>query len=133
MKNDALNRFKEEMNRRGLIRKIQVCANLIPPPPGADGEALIELHDPESLIQLHRNAAKMAIANYAANHDNFYEVMFDAALDHLLDGVLTDDLFAPDKEFAPTKEEVDTMNRAKETAELVNGLFHGLADILKTI
>ena len=31
MKNDALNRFKEEMNRRGLIRKIQVCANLIPP------------------------------------------------------------------------------------------------------
>ena len=49
MKNDALNRFKEEMNRRGLIRKIQVCANLIPPPPDAD---------PESLIQLHRNAAK---------------------------------------------------------------------------
>lgn len=124
MKNDALNRFKEEMNRRGLIRKIQVCANLIPPPPDAD---------PESLIQLHRNAAKMAIANYAANHDDFYEVMFDAALDHLLDGVLTDDLFAPDKEFAPTKEKVDTMNRAKETAELVNGLFHGLADILKTI
>lgn len=124
MKNDALNRFKEEMNRRGLIRKIQVCANLIPPPPDAD---------PESLIQLHRNAAKMAIADYAANHDDFYEVMFDAALDHLLDGVLTDDLFAPDKEFAPTKEEVDTMNRAKETAELVNGLFHGLADILKTI
>lgn len=124
MKNDALNRFKEEMNRRGLIRKIQVCANLIPPPPDVD---------PESLIQLHRNAAKMAIANYAANHDDFYEVMFDAALDHLLDGVLTDDLFAPDKEFAPTKEEVDTMNRAKETAEFVNGLFHGLADILKTI
>lgn len=77
----------------------------------------------------------MAIANYAANHDDFYEVMFDAALDHLLDGVLTDDLFAPDKEFAPTKEEVDTMNRAKGTAEaeLVNGLFQGLADILKTI
>lgn len=124
MKNNALNRFKEEMNRRGLIRKIQVCANLIPPPPDTD---------PESLIQLHRNAAKVAIANYAANHDDFYEVMFDAALDHLLDGVLTDDLFAPDKEFAPTKEEVDTMNRAKGTAELVNGLFHGLADILKTI
>lgn len=124
MKNDALNRFKEEMNRRGLIRKIQVCANLIPPPPDAD---------PESLIQLHRNAAKVAIANYAANHDDFYEVMFYAALDHLLDGVLTDDLFAPDKEFAPTKEEVDTMNRAKGTAELVNGLFQGLADILKTI
>ena len=41
MKNDALNRFKEEMNRRGLIRKIQVCANLIPPPPDADPESLI--------------------------------------------------------------------------------------------
>lgn len=101
-----------------------MCKPDPPPPPDAD---------PESLIQLYRNAAKVAIANYAANHDDFYEVMFDAALDHLLDGVLTDDLFAPDKEFTPTKEEVDTMNRAKGTVELVNGLFHGLADILKTI
>ncbi len=33
MKNDALNHFKEEMNKRGLFRKIQVCANLIPPRP----------------------------------------------------------------------------------------------------
>ena len=32
MKNDALNHFKEEMNQRGLFRKIQVCANLSPPP-----------------------------------------------------------------------------------------------------
>lgn len=31
MKNDALNKFKDELNSRGLIRKIQVCANLIPP------------------------------------------------------------------------------------------------------
>ena len=79
----------------------------------------------------------MAIANYAANHDDFYEVMFDAALNHLLDGVLTDDLFAPDKEFTPTKEEVDTMNRAKETADkaakVLDTLFGGLADLLKTI
>ena len=30
MKNDALNHFKEEMNKRGLFRKIQVCA---PPRP----------------------------------------------------------------------------------------------------
>ena len=44
MKNDALNHFKEEMNKRGLFRKIQVCANLIPPPPGADGEALGNRH-----------------------------------------------------------------------------------------
>ena len=46
MKNDALNHFKEEMNKRGLFRKIQVCANLIPPPPpptlaiGKDSEIL---------------------------------------------------------------------------------------------
>lgn len=32
MKSDALNKFKEEMNRRGLFRKIQMCVNLIPPP-----------------------------------------------------------------------------------------------------
>ena len=75
----------------------------------------------------------MALLSYAAKHDDFYDTMVDAALEYLLDGVLTDDLFALDKEFAPTKEEVDTMNRAKETAELVNGLFHELADILKTI
>lgn len=33
MKNDSLNRFKEEMNKRGLFRKFKVCANLIPPRP----------------------------------------------------------------------------------------------------
>ena len=79
----------------------------------------------------------MVIADYAANHDDFYEVMFDAALDHLLDGVLTDDLFAPDGGFSPTKEEVDNMNRAKETADkaakVLDTLFGGLADLLKTI
>lgn len=32
MKSDALNHFKAEMEKRGLFRKIQVCANLIPPP-----------------------------------------------------------------------------------------------------
>lgn len=32
MKNDALKQFKEEMNKRGLFRKIKVAANLIPPP-----------------------------------------------------------------------------------------------------
>ena len=28
MKNDALNHFKEEMNKRGLLRKIQLHVNL---------------------------------------------------------------------------------------------------------
>mgnify|MGYP004504596591 FL=1 len=123
MKEDALNRFKDELDRRGLLRKIQLCVNMAPPPNAS----------PESMIRLHKSAAKMAIISYAAKHDDFYDTMVDAALEYLLDGVLTDDLFALDKEFAPTKEEVDAMNRAKETAELVNGLFHGLADILKTI
>ena len=27
-----MKRFKEEMEKRGLFRKIKVCANLIPPP-----------------------------------------------------------------------------------------------------
>lgn len=128
MKNDALNKFKDELNRRGLIRKIQVCANLIPPPPDAD---------PETLIDLHRNAAKIAIRSYAEHHDDFCDVLADAALDHLLESVLTDDLFTPNKEFSPTQTEVDTMNQAKETAEkatkFLDTLFSGLADILKTI
>lgn len=33
MKNDALKQFKEEMNKRGLFRKIKVATNLIPPRP----------------------------------------------------------------------------------------------------
>ena len=65
------------------------------------------------------------------------DVMADAALDHLLNTVLPDDLFIPDGGFSPTKEEVDNMNRAKETADkaakVLDTLFHGLADILKTI
>lgn len=30
--NYALNKFKAEMEKRGLLRKITVAANLIPPP-----------------------------------------------------------------------------------------------------
>lgn len=30
---DSLKQFKEEMEKRGLFRKIQVCVNLIPPRP----------------------------------------------------------------------------------------------------
>lgn len=48
-----------------------------------------------------------------------------------------DDLFIPDGGFSPTKEEVDNMNRAKETADkaakVLDTLFGGLADLLKTI
>lgn len=59
--------------------------------------------------------------------------MADAALDHLLNTVLPDDLFIPDGGFSPTKEEVDNMNRAKETAKVLDALFGGLADLLKTL
>lgn len=31
--NDTLNKFKAEMEKRGLFRKITVAANLIPPRP----------------------------------------------------------------------------------------------------
>lgn len=31
--NDALNKFKAEMEKRGLFRKITVAANMIPPRP----------------------------------------------------------------------------------------------------
>lgn len=52
-------------------------------------------------------------------------------------GLKSDDLFIPDGGFSPTKEEVDNMNRAKETADkaakVLDTLFGGLADLLKTI
>lgn len=99
-----------------------------PPPPGADGETLIELH---------RSAAKIAIRNYAEHHEDFCDVMAEAAIDHLLNTVLPDDLFIPNGGFSPTKEEVDNMNRAKETADkaakMLDTLFGGLADLLKTL
>lgn len=59
--------------------------------------------------------------------------MCEAAVDHLLNTVLPDDLFTPIAGFSPTKEEADSMNRAKETAKVLDTLFDGLADLLKTI
>ena len=59
--NDALNKFKAEMEKRGLFRKITVAANLIPPPPGLN---------PEALIAIHKLAAKEALIMYAQKHDD---------------------------------------------------------------
>lgn len=120
MKSDALNHFKAEMEKRGLFRKIQVCANLIPPPPGADGETLIELH---------RSAAKIAIQNYAEHHEYFSDLLAEAAFDNLFDTILTDDLFKPVEGFTPTDEERAKMEEAEKTAKALSGLF----DILKNI
>lgn len=59
--------------------------------------------------------------------------MAEAAVNHLMDEILTDDLFAPDAGFTPTAEEQANMDKAKETAEMLDGLFRGLAGFLKHI
>lgn len=118
--NDALNKFKAEMEKRGLFRKITVAANLIPPPPGLD---------PDFLIALRKMAAKEALIMYAQKHDDFCELMAEAATNHLFDTILTDDLFKPVEGFTPTDEEQAKMKEAEKTAKALSGLF----DILKNI
>lgn len=117
---DSLKQFKEEMEKRGLFRKITVAANLIPPPPGLD---------PEALIAVHKLAAKEALIMYAQKHDDFCELMAEAATNHLFDTILTDDLFKPVEGFTPTDEEQAKMKEAEQTAKVITGLF----DILKHI
>lgn len=117
---DSLKQFKEEMEKRGLFRKITVAANLIPPPPGLD---------PEALIAVHKLAAKEALIMYAQKHDDFCELMAEAATNHLFDTILTDDLFKPVEGFTPTDEEQAKMKEAEQTAKAITGLF----DILKHI
>lgn len=78
--NDALNKFKAEMEKRGLFRKITVAANLIPPPPGLN---------PEALIAIHKLAAKEALIMYAQKHDDFSDLLAEAAFDNLFDTILT--------------------------------------------
>ena len=106
--NDALNKFKAEMEKRGLFRKITVAANLIPPPPRLNPEALIM---------------------YAQKHDDFSDLLAEAAFDNLFDTILTDDLFKPVEGFTPTDEERAKMEEAEKTAKALSGLF----DILKNI
>ena len=117
---DSLKQFKEEMEKRGLFRKITVVANLIPPPPGLDTEALIAVH---------KLAAKEALIMYAQKHDDFCELMAKAATNHLFDTILTDDLFKPVEGFTPTDEEQAKMKEAEQTAKAITGMF----DILKHI
>lgn len=70
---------------------------------------------------------------YAQKHDDFCELLAEAATDHLFNTILTDDLFTPDAGFVPTMEERANVERAKATAKVVTGLFGGLADFLKNI
>lgn len=117
---DSLKQFKEEMEKRGLFRKITVAANLIPPPPGIE---------PEALTAFHKLAAKEAIIMYAKKHDDFCELMAEAATDHLFETILTDELFKPVEGFTPTDEEQATFKKAEATAKAMTGLL----DILKHI
>lgn len=119
--NDSLKRFKEEIEKRGFFRKFKSAANLIPPPPCATDEQRIEIQ---------KIAARDVLMMYAKTHEGFGKLMAEAALDHLMDTVLTDDLFALDAGFIPTAEEQANINRANETAKLLTGLFDRLAGIL---
>ena len=112
---DSMKKFKEEMEKLGLFRKITVAANLIPPPPGIE---------PEAVITLHKMAAKEAVIMYAQKHDDFCDLMAEAAFDNLFDTILTDDLFKPVEGFTPTDEERAKMEEAKETAKALSGLFN---------
>ena len=107
--NDALNKFKAEMEKRGLFRKITIAANMIHPP-GID---------PEALTAIHKLAAKEALIMYAQKHDDFCELMAEAATD----------LFKPVEGFTPTDEERAKMEEVEKTAKAISGLF----DILKNI
>ena len=104
---DSMKKFKEEMEKRGIFRKLTVAANLIPPPPG-----------------VHKLAAKEALTMYANKHDDFCDLMAEAAFDNLFDTILTDDLFKPVEGFTPTDEERAKMEEAKETAKALSGLFN---------
>lgn len=116
--NDALNKFKAEMEKRGLFRKITLAANTIPPLPGLN---------PEALIAIHKLAAKEALIMYAQKHDDFCEMMAEAAFENLFDTILTNDLFKPVEGFTPTDEEQAKVKEAEQTAKAITGLF----DILK--
>ena len=110
--NDALNKFKAEMEKRGLFRKITVAGL-----------------NPEALIAIHKLAAKEALIMYAQKHDDFSDLLAEAAFDNLFDTILTDDLFKPVEGFTPTDEERAKMEEAEKTAKALSGLF----DILKNI
>lgn len=61
---------------------------------------------------------------YANKHDDFCDLMAEAAFDNLFDTILTDDLFKPVEGFTPTDEERAKMEEAKETAKALSGLFN---------
>lgn len=116
-------RFHEEVQRgngeAGTFPQDHRCRQPDPPPPPGI--------EPEAVITLHKMAAKEAVIMYAQKHDDFCELMAEAATDHLFDTILTDELFKPVEGFTPTDEEQANMKKAEEAAKMVSGLF----DLLK--
>ncbi len=112
-------RFHEEVQRgngkAGTFPQDPRCRQPDPPPTGIE---------PEALIAIHKLAAKEALTIYAHKHDDFCELMAEAAFDNLFDTILTDDLFKPVEGFTPTDEERAKMDEAKETAKALSGLFN---------
>lgn len=76
-----------------------------PPPPGIE---------PEALIAIHKLAAKEALIMYARKHDDFSDLLAEAAMENLFDTILTDDLFKPVEGFTPTDEERAKMEEAEK-------------------
>lgn len=112
-------RFHEEVQRgngkAGPFPQIYRCHKPDPPPPGIE---------PEALIAIHKLAAKEALTMYANKHDDFCDLMAEAAFDNLFDTILTDDLFKPVEGFTPTDEERAKMEEAEKTAKALSGLFN---------
>lgn len=112
-------RFPEAVQRGngkvGTFPQDHRCRQPDPPPPGVE---------PEALIAIHKLAAKEALTMYANKHDDFCDLMAEAAFDNLFDTILTDDLFKPVEGFTPTDEERAKMEEAEKTAKALSGLFN---------
>ena len=57
---------------------------------------------------------------YARKHDDFSDLLAEAAMENLFDTILTDDLFKPVEGFTPTDEERAKMEEAEKTVEIWN-------------
>ena len=71
-----------------------------------------------------RKSFPNALTMYANKHDDFCDLMAEAAFDNLFDTILTDDLFKPVEGFTPTDEERAKMEEAEKTAKALSGLFN---------
>lgn len=108
---DPIQRIKEEMDKRGLMRKLAVCVNGNPPP--------ADLSQAD-VVAFYKTTAQNALMGYAAQHEDFAEMLAEAAFEHLMADLLTDDLFTPDPSFTPTLEEAALIRKAKNAAALLN-------------